>query len=384
LSILSLFVFANPCFAWTERYVDFANGTDDTDCGDSEVNACATLQYYLDKTGVDTPILAAGDRINVEYDDATFTQTLTATIDADNIDGTDDAPIVVQGYSATVGDGTRAVIDGDSAAVSCLNTNKERYIWIDLELKGSTGDAVTSSNTGDDNKFINILITSAGDDGFYIDQYSANQTVIGCEITGTTGYGIKHEDGSCPTLYNYIHDVFDDGIGCTGDGTQMLFYNVIDTTSAHGISTVVDGVHIVGNTIYNSGGDNLNVSQYGDMIALVINNIFDTAGDYNVDIESGGSVAIYGYNCLENETTDNKRGTIHIDLGGAQEDVDPGFEGAPGKDFNIGANLDDDGYPDTTFIGTSTASHNDIGAIPYEETAGGGGGGGYGGSWTIQ
>ena len=50
-----------------------------------------------------------------------MTQTLAATIDIDINTGTNDNPIIIQGYSATVGDGTQAVIDGDSAANYCFN-----------------------------------------------------------------------------------------------------------------------------------------------------------------------------------------------------------------------------------------------------------------------
>jgi hypothetical protein len=377
LALILLLLLANNSFAAiTERYVDFANGEDGTGGHDGTTEALAwkTLQYALDTATA----AAGGTRINVEYDGATYTQTIAATIDVDINAAAVDDPIIVQGYSVTVGDGVKAVIDGNSAAVSCLSVALQNHIFKDLQLKGSTGDAVEGTGTGDGAFFYNIEVLTAGGNGIDINTNNAGNKIIGCEInnvgTGGASTGILiGASGANNTVvsYNYIHDI-------TGSGIQIgsacsVFKNIVDTVSVTGIIPL-DGSSLFENTVYNSTGDNVNVSSASETVTIM-NNIFDTAGDYCVEIVAGGNAWIYGYNNLEHETTGTKTGTIILDVGGAQENVDPQFTDAPNKDFNIGANLDDDGFPATWPGAANTTGNQEIGAVPYEETAGGTGGG---------
>jgi len=375
VAITACLVLATPVEAaksWTERYVDCANGNDGSD-GTSEANAWLTVQFAADTA-------TSGMRVNIEWDDSSFDCTLSATIDMDTNSGTVDDPILFQGYTTTPGDGGVAVIDGDSTAGNIFQMNSADFIiFRHIEVKGGTIDGWNIGNGSDNIAWIEIKITDAGSIGIDVASGSQRCRQIGNEITGTTGVGIEQGDERTVMAYNYIHDTSGTGIVVVIGATIVA--NVIDTTTGHNVSILGDFGLIAGNTLYNAtgaGNDNINITS-SDEWHVITNNIMNTAADFNLDINSGNAILAYGFN----NPDDGVSGTIHddtliqVDLGGAQDDVDPQFTDAAGQDFSIGTNLDDLGYP-ATYLGSSTTSHVEIGASMHEETAGGGGAGGWG------
>ena len=352
---------------WTERYVDCENGSDASD-GTTEGNAWLTVQKCLDTA-------TAGMRCNIEWDGASQTCTLGATVDVDTNAGTDDDPIMVQGYSATVGDGTYAIIDGASTAVNVFSCTVANIIFRHLELKGSTGDAFTSSGLCDDTIVTEMKITSAGAEGINNSAGNGTFAVFGTEIGNTTTTGYDDNTVSQETLFNYIHDTGGAGITADAGGSKIAF-NVIDTTAGSNISCTNSHCVIVGNTLYNAtgaGNDNITIAS-ADHRHVILNNILNTAADYNLDINTGDEVRVWGGNAWAGGTTGtvDDAALISVDLQAAQTDS-PGFTNAGGGDFSLGANLDDDGYP-ATHLGSATTSHLEPGASMYEETAGAAGG----------
>ncbi len=356
--ILCLILCVNQIsWAFTERYIDFANGTDDTDCGNSEVNACKTIEYYIDK--VDAPVLTAGDRVNIQWIDATYTQTLTNSIDLDSIDGTLSARIAFQGYSSTIEDGTQAIIDGDSAAVNIFNaTLADYYIFKDLELKGSTGVSLLLGTNADYPIVENVKVTTSG--GHSIDSNGLDTRIVNSNLSGSAT--------AVDSVYAYVYKSYLHDCALGAFELSMLIDTIIDTTSSHSVHIDSDNDSILGCTFYNAGDDNvfIDTGEYG---IILLDTILSTAT--NEEVDNDGQLALYGYNCLftaGGATTAG--GTILHNLGNEQLDVDPQFDDPGAADFNIGANLDDDGMPGQ--IGASTNT-NEIGVLPYEETAGGGG-----------
>lgn len=372
LALIVLIALATNCFAFTEYYVDFANGVDGgANNGTTEALAWKTLQYALDTATA----AAGGTRINVEYDDATYTQTLTATIDVDTNTGTSDNPIIVQGYSVTVGDGARAVIDANSAAVSCFDGADvaDFIIFKDLECKGATGTAFTTASS--DNCLLeNIKITTAGTVGITIAASDSNNKIINCEITGTTTFGFDISS-AIDILFCYIHDTTTTGMDFGTIGSHIIGC-IIDTT-AHGIDIGggSDNTVLIGNTIYNAvgaGKDNVSLTTAGDEKIILINNILNTAADDSLDLLAGSNIWFYANNVI---VTKNVDGAILFSSG--ESTLNPQFEGAATGDFNIGVNMDNLAYPNSagSFPGSTTTQDNEPGAMAYEETAGGGGGG---------
>ncbi len=168
---------------------------------------------------------------------------------------------------------------------------------------------------------------------------------------------------------NYIHNTEDSGVHSLGTG-HIIVDNVFSTNGAHGVLlNNQDFNHVVGNTIYNSSGDNINSNNAGSDAHFIVNNLLDTNGSYNIDVTSGSTFLVYGYNNLINHTTGASNNvTITQDLGGGQTE-----SGMNTTTFQPPAALDDLGYPvyyDANSGGTTIVGHKEMGAIPYEETGG--------------
>src|SRR5258708_32227144 len=93
----------------TTYYVDAAAGND-ANAGTSPGagNAWATLSKAA-------TIVVAGDSVNAKGS-ASYNEILTLTTS-----GTAGSPIVWSGYTTTVGDGGRAIIDGQNTRATCLS-----------------------------------------------------------------------------------------------------------------------------------------------------------------------------------------------------------------------------------------------------------------------
>jgi len=347
------------CFAYNETYVDCQLGTGDSD-GSSEANAWQSLQEAADEA-------AAGDRINIEYDGAGWICTLTSTIDLDAI-----ANLTFQGYSATPGDGTYAVIDGDSVAVNIFSgaaSGNANQTLRHISMGGSTGDAIVTDGSSQD--FWNVvecIITTAGDDGIQSCNGCSEHYYIGNEVTGTTGHGFSLAGAQENLLDNYIHDTTVYNIR-VGAADIRIYGNILDTGTYNLYIDNQVRTTIYGNTLYNStSNSNMYLHNSGSDDHVGINNIFDTAADYNINGVSGYTFKIYGYNNLSNSTTSatNNFATT-MDLGGGQTET-----GMNTTTFQPPSALDDLGYP-LAFQGLGAGPHREIGAIMYEETAGGAG-----------
>lgn len=363
LTLLVASLYCTNAFAISnERYVDCKNGSDGNN-GTSEALAWATVQMAFDTAGNNT-------RINVEWDDSSFDCTLSATIDIDVTNGSQDSPIILQGYSSTIGDGVHAVIDGNSAALNIFNVAKNYIMFVNIDIKGSTADAITGTSAGDWMYFIDSKILDAGDEGIAPVNGMRPHYVIGSEITGTssTGYNALSSTGGGLCAYNYFHNIT--GVAIKSYDSMIFFRNIIDTTS---LSNVIsdDSEWWVENTFYNAvSGDNYDASIGNQERQHLINNIFNTASDQNIQVTSGGNMFIYANNNINGNGGTGKSGVIHLDLGG-EVTTSPDFVSAATSNFAIGSNVTAKGFP-STFLGSNTTSSITIGAV--DAVAGGGGG----------
>ena len=122
-----------------DKYID-GELTTGTQSGDDWANAYhteANIQAAYDQ-------LTAGDTLH-----ATRTQTLTAPIDIDQASGSSGSPITVLGYNYNSGspivDGTKYVIDANSAAANCiLVADKDYWHFKNVEFENATADNVTA------------------------------------------------------------------------------------------------------------------------------------------------------------------------------------------------------------------------------------------------
>jgi hypothetical protein len=355
-----------------EYYVDDATGNDGGDGHDGTSAALAwkTIQYACDNVAVSG---TNGDysRINVKN---TNTYVITATIDVDTVAATAFQPIILQGYTSTIGDGGYAIIDGDDGApdaVSIFNVAQPYYVFRHLQMQESTGDVMSVGSAGDYAVVAECKVLGGG--GSYGIVFGAGctaGTAVGNEVNCGSSVGIYLREIYSRAVYNYVHD--NSGIGIySGDFAMIMVGNIVDTTGSYSIAHNESTQVVLENTCYNATGDNHYIGNTSSAI-LCMNNIFSEATDKQVDMDGTSSAfSVYGYNNIWDSGTPSATHYEQVDLGG-QIAANPDFEDPGNKDFNLDSDeLDDDGYP-ATWLGADTVSHNEMGAVPYEETAGGG------------
>jgi len=242
----------------TSYYVDpAASGSDD---GSDWTDAWTSLQ-----SAADTAI--AGDIVYCRG-----TQTLTATIDFDTNAGTSSSVIEFIGVNSSgVRDGTKFVVDGNSAVVHCINgSTTPNYVnFYNFECKNATSNGCdwdsdngmwcdsSFNNNGSrgmssyDSNYMFIRCSfNNNNEGLY-SYYS--QKYLFCTFIGNTGDGICGYNGRF--VYGCIFaDNGTDGVDVSGSG-QWFFNSVFDGNGRYGLDGV--GNTLVGNRFTNhtaSGG----------------------------------------------------------------------------------------------------------------------------------
>jgi len=330
----------------------------------------------------------AGMRSNVlsgrEYD-------IADDINLDTNDGTSDDPIGLWGYTSTIGDGGKAIIDGTSTALYVLrhSNGADRMFIRDFEWKNATTYVYWADGSGTDDTILwQNLVSASGGDGINI-AAGAGQFIYYNEITGCTNQGIDGAGSGALYMWNYIHDITDIGV----ENPWIFMHNIVDTTTGESNLSCVDENIIMYNLLYNASGagdHNIDLGSTAER-SQIINNIMHTANDHNAHMAAGSNVWIYGYNVTFNAgngTEEDWLVVMNIDgfQTGDPDLVDPANATPANNDFNLGSSttIDDDGFPDS-FPGISnTDGHMEMGATPYEETGGGVGGGGRRAGWSIQ
>lgn len=155
-------------------FVDKTTGND-ADDGLSEANAWATIDKAMNT-------VAAGDKVWVKSG-ADYTE--TATIDTT---GTQTAPITFEGYTSTIGDGGRAVINGGAARASGILDSiaaggRVYYVFKNFQITNHTSHGV---NTDQLHIFFkNCKFDTNGGAGFN----GRHAMFEGCEFSDNTGDG---------------------------------------------------------------------------------------------------------------------------------------------------------------------------------------------------
>ena len=337
--------------AIAEIYVDptLTDGTGTGVIGDP----FGDIEYAIVQTTFDT---TNGTRINVKA--GTPTSGLTAPLETSMADTsvsvawsvTAPALIVIQGYTATAGDGGVGTISGGGSVTiwSSTSTNYNAITFIDMHLT-NTGAAPIITTTPTASSFIRCeLDTSSATSPFLTGVYTV---MIGCYAHTLTGtYGITIGAGFAG--WNHINATsagFGNAFRVSGQAPTVLCHNIViqNTTNAPGIG--VRGATIAfNNSVYhpNAGtASGIAVTQPDPTQSLVFNNLIQGWSGTNgeaIDIHAASaSLGVFSnseYDCFATLVTNSGRGAIMTDWAGVANSGNEALGATPfaaaGTDFS--------------------------------------------------
>ena len=297
----------------TEYYVDPSLGVD-TGSGTLASpwgrSSGSVIQYALDNITRDA---TNGDRINVKsgaYD------TLSANMSFSLYgNGTGAAPLIIQGYSSSPGDGGVGQIDGTASGYDTGEQFQDCLHLVDMEVRDSTV-------YGDDgcvayNCYVHMTSSGAGI-GF-----DNNSMIIGCRVEAT-GRGLEVLSGT--VFGNYVQTSSNYAIQC-GVGTACIYGNIatVTGTSTGGIYIDRANCYVYGNTIFSQDASTSAGIFYGSSTLSphsIANNViegFSGTGGRGIDYGTGdppltSSLNNSVYNCSTPFTTPLS-GEFYIDAG---------------------------------------------------------------------
>lgn len=323
----------------TTRYVDpAASGANN---GTSWTDAWTNIQSAFDTATAGDIVFCRG------------TQTLTITIDVDTQAG--DA---TNGYIKFIGcnaggsvDGTKFVLDGNSAATYCLSfAGTSDYYWIEnFELKNATSHGYYAPAEGDYNVLINNISHNNGGDGFYI--IGAVTTVILCNAYSNSSDGFLLGAASIKLIFCASYNNSGYGINTSSSYIYGIIYGtIIHNNTTYGLENP-DSEFVMLNCVID--GEATGVLMGSDNRYIFLGNRItnNTTG-----INFNSKIGIAGWNYFHNNSTaDVSNATLaynipyrtgltnHLMSGGidgtnkVDVDADDGYNDRTNDDFNLKA-----------------------------------------------
>jgi hypothetical protein len=323
------------------------------------------LQY-----GLDTQVRDAvnGDRFNIK---AGTDEILTATLSlATYGTPTGDAPLILQGYSAAQGDGGIGGIDGNGSFSVFDNSALDYILLVDLHCHnvGLLNPVIRLDNGI---HIINCEIDN-GDTGIFIDRGS----VINCHIHNCDNIGVRGRGATITncTLENGVNDFIE---AIVAELNSHVNGNVVSIDgSSNGISVIGEDAIITNNSIYSSSGtgSGITLSSLAEGI-IILSNIcegFSGVGGIGIEIASGATVPLYGFNAFFNNTTNlSNSGVIFVDNSADDQSLGSSpFTDAASGDFTVSTAVRALAYPTANYNGLSVRTYLDIGALQRQEPSG--------------
>jgi hypothetical protein len=333
--------------AETAQYPGVTNGSDlaagDLATGDIESSdgPWVTIQKAADT-------LAAGDLVYVRAS-ADYAEMVT-----EGTAGTSTSRIRYEGYTAIIGDGGRATIDGGGSRDKCflLDTTCDFVDIVNFEMKNAISNGLDCASGVNNLLFQNIL--SHGNGGRGIICASGVLVVIGCEAYSNTTSGIYAPTSMC--LNCYVHD---EVVGFERlSSSPALISCVVDTCSSDGAVVLTNSAWISCCTFYNCGKG----ISYGasNSVQAVHGCVFDS-NTTSLFASGAQNIAYIDYCIFNNNGTDvhsnisvQGRGSGNAAKGPNCMSADPGFVDAPNGNFTPTADAVREAAA-FTFLGTNVS-----------------------------
>lgn len=336
-----------------------------------------TLQHSLDFTTRDA---ANGDRFNLKSDQASQ---VTATID-DVLGGsalsfatygtpTISTPAVVQGYSATAGDGGIGGIDADAGSGVIGSPALDYVQLIDLRMHNTGATQIVRLDNS------NTLIRCELDTSTHVTAVDMDNSnvVIDCAFHNCGGLSLALTN---VVWGNTFLDIVAGAsqVVLTG-ASSVVAFNVMEvpSTATYGIDSSGSQVTVLNNSIWAAGANtDAGIRCTGNPVNAIVNNVIEGfSGAGGLPIDMSGRVWIYGGNQFYNNTTDamGGGGTILLTVLADVTNGASAFANAAGDNFELVAGAAAEAWP-STFREITTDQFMDPGAVQREEAGGGGGG----------
>ena len=264
----------------------------------------ANMQYILDT-------LVAGD---ILY--ARGSLTLTASLDFDTASGTNTGGFIqIIGCNASgVNDGTRFVIDGNSAATNCLAVTTKNYGWVEnVEFKNATGHGVEFALGTDTTGWVfnNCSFNNNGDQG--LNGFRMNSgTIIRCTCHNNTQEGCTTDNGT-RVLFSSFHDNGGVGMNLANNLYATIFGCLIFSNTSHGINDLARSGILMNSVVDGNGNGGVIVKNTLYLTAVIGNRITNhsTTGEEGIYNE-GTYPLLHGWNYFEDNDGDNIQNNTNV------------------------------------------------------------------------
>jgi len=279
-------------------------------------------------------------------------KTLTAAIDFDTNAGDS-----TDGYVKHIGcaadgsvDGTKYVLDGNTAAANCIVCAMATH-WIEnFEIKNATSHGVSVPVSAVGWVYLNTLIHNNGGEGVELGAGTTDTAFILCDIYNNTSHGLSTVYNNTRIIFTTIHD--NSGYGMSGGNycEEVLIYgSIIHNNTTYGIHDLDTSCMIINSIIDGEGrgvwlgnsrllllGNRITNNTYG----LELNNYLGLAGwnYFHNNITNDAIEGIAMHNIPYRAVLTNHRfdegidGTNKVDI-----DADDGYNDRTNDDFNLKA-----------------------------------------------
>lgn len=280
--------------------------------------------------------------------------------------GSRSAAVTVQGYKTVRGEtltdsADYPTIDTGATVFTLGEYWKVRY----LNITGTGNPYTVSVSAFTKLSYCKVRNTGAALAAIFT---AGGSFIYGCDIRGGSGAACAISAGSYTAIVgNYIHDTAI-GILMNTAFNITVVGNIISTCSTAGIDFTGasdSSSTVMGNTLYGAetpAGIGIRVIANTYRVAIISNIIYG----WTTGLSCAGTTQVHyiDYNNFYNNTTN----ATNVQKGPNDQAVNPSFTAAGSGDFSVAAALRGLGAP-AGFIGTSTTSYPDPGAVQRSEAA---------------